>query len=144
MQGYKIVTQCLSSLTDIGAWNRPGQEGCPIMTRYAHHALKSIRDICDASIVDKFYQHVTPEARFDVQERWTTFSCLSVSTERWYKLRKKNKGPLGERVFSCKVRCSSEAVCNFVNDMIQSTAHRTLFDLEWVENSVPLRLSIRC
>ena len=143
MQGYKIITQCLSSLTDIGAWNGPGQNGCPMMTRYADHALKNMRDICDASIMDKFYQHVTPEALFDVQERWTTSSCLSVSTESWYRLRKQNKGPLCERVFSCKVRCSGEAVCNFIKHIIQATARTILFDLEWVESGVPLRLSIR-
>ena len=114
-----------------------------MMTRYADHALKSIRRICDASIVDEFYEHVTPEALFDVQEQWTALSCLSVSTERWYKLRKQNEGPLGERVFSCKVRCSGEAVCRFIQNIIQATACKLLLDLDWVESSSPLRLSIR-
>lgn len=142
MEGYKIMTQCLSSLTDIGAWNRPGETGCP-MKRYANSALKEVSDICDASIIDRFYQCVTPEGLFDVQEGWTRLSCLSASTNRWYNLRKRNKGPLRERVFSCKVRCSGEAVRCFIEDIIQRTACETLFDLEWVESAAPLRLSIR-
>jgi hypothetical protein len=143
MLGYKIVTQCLSSLTDIGAWNRSGQSGCPVMKRYADDALVNIRDICDSSIVDSFYEHVTPEALFDVQKQWNMFSCLSVSTKRWYRLRKRNKGPLGERVFSCKVRCSGKAVHSFIRKIVQATAGKMLSELEWVESDAHLRLSIR-